>query len=215
MPSEKADEARGEPKRLPMDHEDALDEAAKRLYDTYLMRDPLAPAGVRDWLWAPKVRSRFLLAFRRTVQQMLETHAEDVLAASGRPASGGLPASPALAEEERPKIVCLCGSTRFWETFRDEGLRLTMAGEIVLSIGTHAPDSMVFAHPETPEGKDQKRRLDELHKHKIGLADYVYVLNVGGYVGESTRSEIEHARKLGKPIRWLDPIAALLGGPSC
>lgn len=105
----------------------------------------------------------------------------------------------------RPKIVCLCGSTRFWEAFRDEGLRLTMAGEIVLSIGICAPDSITLAHPESAEGIEQKRKLDELHKAKIDLADYILVLNVNGYIGNSTRDEIAHAMKTGKPVKWLKP----------
>jgi hypothetical protein len=108
---------------------------------------------------------------------------------------------------DRPTVVCLCGSTRFWETFRDKGLELTLAGEIVLSIGICAPDALVLANPESEEGIQQKRRLDVLHKAKIDLADYVLVLNVGGYIGNSTRSEIAHARATGKPIRWLDPDA--------
>lgn len=116
-------------------------------------------------------------------------------------------ATPGTDHARRPKVVCLCGSTRFWEAFRDEGLRLTMEGVIVLSIGICAPDSMVLAHPDTPEGQEQKRRLDELHKRKIDLADEILVLNVDGYIGDSTRSEIGYARKIGKPVRWL--VAAL------
>ena len=107
---------------------------------------------------------------------------------------------------ERPRIVTLCGSTRFWETFRDEGLRLTMEGKIVLSIGIHGPESMKHANPDSPEGKELKKRLDYLHKQKINISDEIYVLNVGGYVGESTKSEIRHAITLGMRIRWLEPM---------
>lgn len=106
----------------------------------------------------------------------------------------------------RPRIVCLCGSTRFWEKFRDEGLRLTLEMKIVLSIGICAPDSISFAHSETDEGKKLKQRLDELHKRKIDLADEVLVLNVGGYIGESTRSEIEYAEGHGKLVRYLEAV---------
>lgn len=105
----------------------------------------------------------------------------------------------------KPKVVCLCGSTRFWETFRDVGLDLTMAGIIVLSIGIHAPDSMVLAHPESDQGKTQKALLDQLHKQKIDMADEILVLNVDGYIGESTRGEVKHAISRGKPVRWLYP----------
>jgi hypothetical protein len=104
-----------------------------------------------------------------------------------------------------PKIVCLCGSTRFYETWQQVTFDETCAGNIVLSVGfyPHADDKAHAAHVGiTPE---QKIALDELHKRKIDLADEVYVLNVGGYVGDSTKSEIAYARAHGKPIRWLEP----------
>lgn len=103
----------------------------------------------------------------------------------------------------KPTIVCLCGSTRFMEAFQQANLRETIAGRIVLSIGCNTKsDSDLMALGElTPEAKAQ---LDELHKRKIDLADEVLVLNVGGYVGTSTRSEIEYAREHGKPLRWLE-----------
>lgn len=110
---------------------------------------------------------------------------------------------------ELPKVVCLCGSTRYWETFRDVGLDLTMAGIIVLSIGTTWPDSMVLAHPETEQGKAQKAMLDKLHHRKINMADEILVLNVDGYIGDSTRGEIKHAQSRGKSVRWLFPKLAV------
>jgi len=105
---------------------------------------------------------------------------------------------------KKPKIICLCGSTRFWKTFRDVGLKLTLQGKIVLSIGICAPDSKILAHPNSPHGKLQKRRLDELHKRKIDLADEILILNVGGYIGESTRNEIEYAKTYRKTIQYLE-----------
>jgi hypothetical protein len=104
-----------------------------------------------------------------------------------------------------PKIICLCGSTRFKDAFDEANYQLTMAGNIVLSVGfmMHATGNK---HGEdvgaTPQ---QKIELDELHKRKIDLADEVLILNVGNYVGDSTRSELAYARKLGKVIRWLVP----------
>ncbi len=105
---------------------------------------------------------------------------------------------------DRPKIVCLCGSTRFWETFSRVGWQETLAGSIVLSIGIAAPESMVLAHPDTPEGKDQKQRLDELHLKKVELADEIIILNIDGYIGESTSRELAYAQQLGKTIRFLE-----------
>jgi hypothetical protein len=107
---------------------------------------------------------------------------------------------------KKPKIVCLCGSTRLYETWQEMNFNLTVAGEIVLSVGfwPHAADKAHAAHVGiTPE---QKIALDELHKRKIDLADYVYVLNVGGYIGESTRSEIDYAQAHGKPVKWLEEV---------
>jgi hypothetical protein len=105
----------------------------------------------------------------------------------------------------RPTIVCLCGSTRFYETFQRANYEETMAGRIVLTVGFY-PHSQEQAHHESVGCTSaQKEALDELHKRKIDLADEVLVLNVGGYIGDSTRGEIEHARKTGKPIRWLEP----------
>lgn len=106
---------------------------------------------------------------------------------------------------ERPRIVCLCGSTRFMDAFHEAGWHLTLRGEIVLSVG-------VAKHVQTPDGGHAAEALgdgvaealDELHKRKIDLADYVLILNVGGYIGDSTRSEIGYAIAHGKPILYLE-----------
>ncbi|MBO0795548.1 MAG: hypothetical protein J2P36_32045, partial [Ktedonobacteraceae bacterium] len=103
-------------------------------------------------------------------------------------------------QQAKPPIVCLCGSTRFSDAFQIANLNETLAGKIVLSIGcdTHS-DEMLNLSPE------KKIELDVLHLWKIRLADEVLILNVGGYTGESTRREIEYARSLDKPLRWLEP----------
>lgn len=101
---------------------------------------------------------------------------------------------------KRPTVVCLCGSTRFLDQFREAEKLETLAGRIVLSIGVAVRDNDPFW-----EGKDQvkiKEELDWLHKRKIDMADQILVINVGGYYGSSTRSEIEYALATGKPIRW-------------
>jgi len=111
----------------------------------------------------------------------------------------------------RPKIICLCGSTRFKDEFVKANLRETLEGKIVLSIGCNMrTDSEIFGMTSsdqetwTEEQKEIKRKLDELHKRKIDLADEVLVLNVGGYIGKSTRSEIEYAEAHKKRIRYLE-----------
>jgi hypothetical protein len=104
---------------------------------------------------------------------------------------------------DRPTIVCLCGSTRFWRTFQEASLRETLAGRIVLSIGAASgTEDEHFGNLARAEYDAVKARLDELHLRKIDLADEVLILNVGGYVGPSTRRELAYAESLGKPVRW-------------
>lgn len=97
----------------------------------------------------------------------------------------------------RPTIVCLCGSTRFVDAFAQAHATETDAGKIVLSVGRFKP-----VHGWDPE---KKAKLDELHLRKIDMADEVLILNVGGYIGDSTRRELEYAKENGKTIRFLEP----------
>ena len=100
------------------------------------------------------------------------------------------------------KVITLCGSTRFKEQFLEAQKRLTLEGNIVISVGLfgHSGDDEVWT-----EGK--KEMLDNMHKRKIDMADAIYVINVGGYIGDSTRSEIEYATKNGKEILSLEPLS--------
>ena len=100
----------------------------------------------------------------------------------------------------KPKIVCLCSSTRFMDAFFEAGWEFTLRGWIVLSVGVckHAEH-----HGAEALGQDVANRLDELHLRKIDMADLVHVLDVDGYIGESTRKEIDYAEKLGKKITYL------------
>ena len=100
--------------------------------------------------------------------------------------------------QEKPVIVCLCGSIRFGEMFRSVNQRETLARKIVLAPGCFQGDMVLEVLPEV------KQQLDELHLHKIALADDILVVNVGGYVGASTRREIAYARQQGKRVRWLE-----------
>ena len=99
------------------------------------------------------------------------------------------------------KVITLCGSTRFKDEFMDAQKRLTLEGNIVISVGMfgHSGDNEVWT-------AGTKEMLDDMHKRKIDMADEIYVINVGGYVGESTRSEIEYAKKTGKKVRYLEEI---------
>jgi hypothetical protein len=110
----------------------------------------------------------------------------------------------------RPRIVCLCGSTRFMDVFHAAGWELTLGGEIVLSVG-------VAKHVQTPDGGHAAEALgpgvaealDELHKRKIDLAHYVHVVSdESGYFGDSTAGEIRYARAHGKPVTYANRAAA-------
>ena len=112
--------------------------------------------------------------------------------------------------QRRPTIVCLCGSVRFLEAFDQASLRETLAGRIVLSVGSHRQrDEDALAHLTDAERAAALDHLAALHRHKIDLADEILVINTGGYTGPSTRAEIAYARARGKTIRWLEePPAA-------
>ena len=101
-------------------------------------------------------------------------------------------------QQEKPIIVCLCGSTRFIELFRYVNQRETLAGKIVLAPGCFQGDVVLEVVPGV------KQQLDELHLQKIDLADEILVVNVGGYIGQSVRREIAYARQHGKRVRWLE-----------
>ena len=96
-------------------------------------------------------------------------------------------------------VITLCGSIRFKEQFLEVQKRLTLAGNIVISVGLfgHSGDDEVWT-----EGT--KKMLDDMHKRKIDMADAIYVINVGGYIGSSTKSEIEYAQKNGKQVYYLE-----------
>ena len=98
-----------------------------------------------------------------------------------------------------PEIVCLCGSTRFMDAFQQANKDLSLAGKIVLTVALVTSDAT-----NSEVTVEQKVKLEVLHRQKIALADSIYVLNVGGYIGESTRSEIEYAKSLGKPVVYLE-----------
>ena len=102
---------------------------------------------------------------------------------------------------DKPKIICLCGSTRFMDCFHKANRDESLKGNIVLTVEIVAYDGATDPQRANPE---EKRILDELHLRKIDLADEILVLNVGGYVGESTKREIDYARSLGKKVRWLE-----------
>ena len=97
------------------------------------------------------------------------------------------------------KVITLCGSTRFKDEFLEAQKRLTLEGNIVISVGLfgHSGDDVVW----TDGVKDM---LDRQHLAKIDLADEIFVINVGGYIGDSTRREIAYAEFKGKTIKYME-----------
>ncbi|MCR5439734.1 MAG: hypothetical protein K6F01_09930 [Selenomonas sp.] len=93
------------------------------------------------------------------------------------------------------KIVTLCGSTRFKNEFMEVQKRLTLDGNIVISVGFfgHSGDSEVWENMDEGTLTKTQEMLDDMHKRKIDMADEIFVINVGGYIGDSTRSEINYA----------------------
>ena len=96
------------------------------------------------------------------------------------------------------KIITLCGSTKFKNEYLEAQKRLTLEGNIVISVGLfgHSGDNEVYT-------ENKKEMLDDMHLRKIDLADEIFVINTGGYIGESTKREIEYAGKTGKIIKYL------------
>lgn len=105
-------------------------------------------------------------------------------------------------------VVTLCGSTRFRNEFMEAQKRLTLEGNIVISVGLfgHSGDLEVWEGMDEGTLSKTKEMLDDMHKRKIDMADSIYVINVGGHIGDSTKSEIEYAREHGKKIEYLEPI---------
>lgn len=104
------------------------------------------------------------------------------------------------------KVITLCGSTRFKDEFMEAQKRLTLEGNIVISVGLfgHAGDAEVWENMDEGTLTKTKEMLDDMHKRKIDMADEIYVINVGGYIGSSTKSEIEYAKATGKGILYLE-----------
>ena len=109
--------------------------------------------------------------------------------------------APMTGIGKRMKVITLCGSTRFKEQFLEQQKRLTLEGNVVISVG-------LFGHSGNEEvwKPGTKEMLDKMHLQKIDMADEIFVINVGGYIGESTRREIAHAEQTGKPVRYLESI---------
>ena len=99
------------------------------------------------------------------------------------------------------KVITLCGSTKFKDEFLREQKRLTLEGNIVISVGLfgHSGDDEVWSN-------NVKEMLDDMHKRKIDMADEIFVINKNGYIGSSTQSEIEYAKQTNKIINYMEEL---------
>ena len=104
------------------------------------------------------------------------------------------------------RVITLCGSTRFKDEFMEAQKRLTLEGNIVISVGLfgHSGDNEVWENMDEGTLTRTKEMLDDMHKRKIDMSDEIYVINVGGYIGTSTKSEVEYAEATGKTVRYLE-----------
>lgn len=107
-------------------------------------------------------------------------------------------------------IITLCGSSRFPQAFELANMHLSLLGHVVIRLGMYGhadrPDGARFLTSDGDLNCDVKQQLDKLHKRKIDLADAIYVVNVGGYIGTSTAGEIGYAIAHDKTVMWMfDP----------
>lgn len=100
------------------------------------------------------------------------------------------------------KVITLCGSTKFKDKFLEIQKKLTLEGNIVLTVG-------LFGHSGDNEAwtEGTKEMLDDMHLAKIDMSDEIFVINVDGYIGESTKREIGYALYKGKSVTFLEPYS--------
>jgi len=105
-------------------------------------------------------------------------------------------------------VITLCGSTRFKNEFMMAQKRLTLEGNIVISVGIfdHSGDEEVWKNMDEGTLTKTKEMQDDMHKRKIDMSDEIFVINKDGYIGNSTRSEIQYAIEHGKNVKYLEPV---------
>ena len=98
------------------------------------------------------------------------------------------------------KIITLCGSIRFKNEFMKVQEKLTLEGNIVFT------PNFFNSIKKEEISLETKKMLDEMHRQKIDISDEIYVINVDGYIGESTKSEIEYAKAKNKKVSYLESM---------
>ncbi len=102
-------------------------------------------------------------------------------------------------DNNKYNIITLCGSIKFKTEFMRIQEKLVLNGNIVFT-----PN--FFNSMNTEISSKMKKMLDEMHRQKIDMSDEIYVINLGGYIGESTKAEIEYAKLKGKKVSYLEKI---------
>ncbi len=105
-----------------------------------------------------------------------------------------------MDNDKKYNIITLCGSIKFKDEFMKIQEKLILDGNIVFT-----PNFFNNVRKEDIDEK-MKKMLDEMHKQKIDMSDEIYVINLGGYIGESTKAEIEYAKEKGKKISYLESV---------
>lgn len=102
-------------------------------------------------------------------------------------------------EKEKIEIICLTGSSKFFDKFMEINYEQTLLGKLVLPLG-------VYRHYKKYNSCtiEQIKILDKIQKYKINLCDILFVINVNGYVGKKTKEEILYAKNLNKKIQYLE-----------
>ena len=101
-------------------------------------------------------------------------------------------------EKRVTKVITVCGSYKFKKEMLEVTEKLTLDGNCVLT-----PIELSKADKEAYT-QEEAMMIDKMHKEKIRLSDAIYVVNVCGYIGQSTKSEIEYAKSLKKEILYLE-----------
>lgn len=104
------------------------------------------------------------------------------------------------------KVITLCGSSRFKDDFIRVQKRLSLVGNIVLLpvFFSQTCDEDIWENMDEDAVHEKIKMLGDMHKRKIDMADEIFVINIGGYIGEATKSEIEYAIKTGKKVNYLE-----------
>ncbi len=102
--------------------------------------------------------------------------------------------------EKCAKVITMCGSLKFQKEMMEQAQKLELEGYCVLSV--------VYPTNEDKDSftEEQFDILGKMHKQRIAMSDSIFVVNVDGYIGSSTKSEIEYARMLNKDILYLEEV---------